>query len=163
MQRFVVVTVQLATERTGFEAARSLHLLMQGKKPEPVVMLQPLGIAERQSTDVLAIQDADVCDALRFIRRNANRPIDVRDVLRQVSTSRRVLERRFRELLDRTPAQEIRRTHIERAKLLLAQTDLSVPEVAAASGFNYVEHMIPLFKKLVGVTPLVFRRQRQPH
>jgi LacI family transcriptional regulator len=153
--------VQLATERTGFEAAKSLHQLMQGKPAEPVVTLQPLGLAERQSTDVLAIQDPEICDALRFIRMNANRPIEVGDVLRQVSLSRRVLERRFRELLQRTPAQEIRRTHIERAKLLLAQTNMSVPDVAAASGFNYVEHMIPLFKKMVGVTPLAFRRQRQ--
>jgi LacI family transcriptional regulator len=154
--------VQLATERTGFEAARSLHTLMQGQPADPVITVQPLGIAERQSTDVLAIQDSDVCEALRFIRQNANRPIDVRDVLRQVSTSRRVLERRFRELLQRTPAQEIRRTHIERAKLLLAQTNMPVPAVAKASGFNYVEHMIPLFKKIVGVTPLAYRRQTQP-
>ncbi len=150
--------VQLATERSGFEAARMLHALMQRKKVDPVVNVPPLGIAERQSTDVLAIQDTEISNALRFIRQNANRPINVEQVLEQVSVSRRVLERRFRALLQRTPAQEIRRTHLERAKLLLAQTNMSVPEVARASGFTYVEHMIPLFRKHMGVTPLAFRR-----
>lgn len=153
--------VQLATERSGFEAARMLHQLMQGKRVPPVINVPPLGIAERQSTDVLAIQDREVSSALRFIRQNANRPINVQHVLQQVSISRRALERRFRTILQRTPAQEIRRTHLERAKLLLAQTNMSVPEVARASGFTYVEHMIPLFRKHMGVTPLAFRRMVQ--
>jgi LacI family transcriptional regulator len=154
--------VQLATERCGFEAARMLHRLMQGQKVPSVVNVPPLGIAERQSTDVLAIQDDEVRKALRFIRQNASRPISVGQLLEHVSVSRRVLERRFRAVLQRTPAQEIRRTHLERAKLLLAQTSLSVPDVARASGFNYVEHMIPLFRRWMGVTPLAFRRMVQP-
>lgn len=153
--------VQLATERIGYEAAQSLDLLMKGQPVPDLIKVRPLGIAERQSTDVLAIDDPTVCEALRFIRQNANQPINVRDILQKVSTSRRVLERRFRDLLQRTPAQEIRRARIERAKLLLGQTNLSVPEVAKASGFNYVEHMIPQFRKAVGVTPLVYRRQVQ--
>lgn len=153
--------VQLATERTGFEAAKMLEALMRGQTVPERVLVPPLGISERQSTDVFAIDDKDVREAVRFIRQNANRPISVGDVMEHVSASRRMLERRFRELLQRTPAQEIRRVHLERAKLLLAQTNLPIPKVAAASGFNYVEHMIPLFRKSVGMTPLAYRRQIQ--
>jgi LacI family transcriptional regulator len=153
--------VQLATERLGFEAAHSLDLLMSGKPAPPLVTLPPSGIAERQSTNVLAIGDEVVCEALRFIRRNANQPIGVRDVLAQTAVSRRILERRFRDALQRTPAQEIRRLRIERVKLLLAQTSLSLIEIARASGFNYVEHMIPQFRRAVGMTPMAYRRQVQ--
>jgi LacI family transcriptional regulator len=153
--------VQLATERLGFEAARSLDLLIRGKPAPALVTLPPSGIAERQSTNVLAIDDVVVCEALRYIRRNANQPINVRDVLAQTAVSRRILERRFREALHRTPAQEIRRLHIERVKLLLAQTNLSLIEIARSSGFNYVEHMIPQFRKTVGMTPMAYRRQVQ--
>jgi len=153
--------VQLATERLGYEAAQLLHQMLQGQKVPQLTAIAPLGIAERLSTDVLAIDDPDVRNALRFIKDNANRPISVTDVMSTVSTSRRVLERRFRMLLQRTPAQEIRRIHIERAKQLLAHTNLAIPDVAHASGFNYVEHMIPLFRKTFGMTPLVFRRQMQ--
>lgn len=154
--------VQLSTEQIGHEAASLLHRMLLGETVAPLTCIPPTGIAERHSTDVLAVQEPEVREALRFIRQNAHRSISVDDVLRQVTVSRRVLERRFREILQRSPAQEIRRVHIERAKQLLAQTNLAVPQVAAASGFNYVEHMIPLFRRTVGMTPLSYRRQIQP-
>lgn len=154
--------VQLSTEQTGYEAASILHKMMQGHDVPPVTYIPPTGIAERQSTNVMAIDEPELRNALQFIRQNAHRPLDVEEVLRHVSVSRRVLERRFREILQRSPAQEIRRVHIERAKQLLAHTNLPIPKVAAASGFNYVEHMIPLFRRMVGSTPLAYRRQIQP-
>src|SRR5580658_4304164 len=88
------------TARTGYEAARLLDVQMHGERSAPGARLvKPLGIVTRRSTDVLALEDAEVCAAIRFIREHATDGIKVHDILRAVPLSRRVLESRFQKLL----------------------------------------------------------------
>jgi hypothetical protein len=60
------------------------------------VLIPPLGIATRRSTDILAVENPDVVAAIRFIRENCHRPIRVADVLTEVPVSRRCLEQKRR-------------------------------------------------------------------
>lgn len=148
--------------RTGYEAARLLDRMMSGENVPPVGhFIEPLGVETRMSTDVLAIEDADVAAALRFIRENAWRRINVADVLREVPVSRRVLESRFKKLLGRTPRQEIMRLHTDRVKRLLAETDMSLAEIASRTGFEHVEYLSFAFKRETGQTPGEYRRSVQ--
>lgn len=155
--------VDIPVERIGYEAARQLDLLLQGKPlAKKEIFLPPLGVTTRQSTDVFAVEDPMLQEALRFIREQACTGIDVGDVLRAVPMARRTLERRFQELLGRSPAEEIRRTKIEKVRQMLVTTNTSLPDIAALCGFNYVEHLIPIFKRYYGWTPSVYRRQIRP-
>lgn len=70
----------------------------------------------RQSTDTLAIEDPMLVKALKFIAPNVSNPITVADVLDSVPISRRVLEQKFQQYLSRSPAAEIRRVKVEKAK-----------------------------------------------
>ncbi len=54
--------------RIGFEAAQMLDKLMSGKSPQADVVIDPIGVRSRQSTDLLAVEDTEVATALRFIR-----------------------------------------------------------------------------------------------
>jgi LacI family transcriptional regulator len=74
------------------------------------------------------------CDV--SVGENAAKPVQVNDVAQHAGVSRRVLERRFMQVLERTVAEEIRRVHFELAKKLLVETDLAIPEVADAAGFG---------------------------
>ncbi len=150
------------SHRTGYEAAALLDRLLTGHKVSPeVVPIAPLGIQTRQSTDTLALDNRDVAAAVRFIREHACAGINVEDVLSAVPLSRRVLESLFRKYLGRTPHEEIVRLKIERVKLLLAETDLSMAEIARRAGFPYVEYLSAAFKKAVGMAPRQYRRQSQ--
>jgi LacI family transcriptional regulator len=152
-------SVMCNTRRTGFEAASLLDRMMSGEKVGPESLLvKPLGIQARQSTDILAIEDPDVAAAVKFIRENATSGINVGDVLRQVPLSRRILENRFRKILGRTPHEEITRLRIGRIKRLLVETDLSLSEIAALTGFQHDEYMTVAFKKAVGMPPGQYRR-----
>lgn len=155
--------VSIALERIGYEAAALLDRLMAGEKPpaEPIT-IPPLGVETRQSTDVLAVTDVEVREALSYIRQSACSGITVADVLQQVPLNRRDLERRFNRILGRSPAAEIRRVRLSRAKQLLANTDLPISKVAEAVGFEYVERFVPLFRKHVGATPLAYRKRVMP-
>lgn len=151
--------VDIPVQRIGYEAANLLGNLMRGKnRPTSELLLMPLGITTRQSTDIFACDDVKLRQVMRFIKDNAVRGIQVGDVMRAVPIARRTLERRFRTMLGHSLAEEIRRTKIEKVRRLLTETDMAVPEIADACGFAYAEHMIPLFAKYHQATPAVFRR-----
>ena len=150
--------VDIPVRRIGFEAAAQLDRLLHGKAADPhEIKLKPLGVTIRQSTDLVACADPQVQQVLRFIRDHAHEGIDVRAVLKAVPMARRSLERRFQDLIGRSPAEEIRRVKINKVRHLLDTTGMSIPDIAEACGFNYVEHMIPVFKKHHGNTPSRYR------
>ena len=154
--------VVLTSERLGFEAAALLDRLLHGAKPPArPVLLEPSRIIVRQSTDTLAIDDEDLARAISFIRTHASSAIQVNDVLRIVHLSRRSLDRRFQQTLGRTVAEEIRRVHVERARHLLADTDMPVPKVAAAAGFGSREYFAHAFKLQTGLSPQQYRNRIQ--
>lgn len=145
--------------RAGYEAAALLERLMAGGRVPPRGhLIPPLGVAARQSTEVLAIDDRGVARALQFIREHACEGIQVADVLRAVPLSRRVLEQRFQRLLGRTPHGEILRVRLERIKRLLVETDLPLRLIAERTGFEHVEYLSVTFKRETGVTPSRYRR-----
>lgn len=151
--------VDVPVKRIGYEAASRLDQLMRGEAASPhETRLMPLGVTIRQSTDLVACDDPQVREAMRFIHDHAHEGIDVRDLIKAVPMARRSLERRFQEFIGRSPAEEIRRTKIEKVRRLLGATDLPIPDIAEACGFNYVEHMIPVFRKYHGVTPSRYRK-----
>ncbi len=147
-----------SSEQSGYQAAALLDGLMQGKQPpKRPILIEPTCLVSRRSTDTLAIDNADLAQAIAFIRTHAAEPIRVTDVLRRVPFSRRQLEQEFQRILGRSPAREIRRVHLERAQRLLAETDLSIPAVASSSGFNSPEHFARTFKAQFGRSPLKYR------
>ncbi|NLF71946.1 MAG: substrate-binding domain-containing protein [Candidatus Anammoximicrobium sp.] len=152
--------VALTSERIGYDAAALLDRLLHGAPcPAEPILIEPTRVVVRQSTDTLAITDPDLARAIAFIRTQAATPIQVSDVLRDVAVSRSWLERRFQEALGRSPAEEIRRVRLERAKQLLADTELPVPQVAAASGFGSREYLAYAFRHATSLTPREFRQR----
>lgn len=152
--------VNVPSEQIGLEAAAILDQLMKGKKvAQREVRLAPTGVVCRASTDVLAIADEEVAEAIRLIRSSASHPLTVSDVADKLAISRRSLERRFKDILHRTIGEEISRVHLEHAKLLLGTTELPVPAVAQASGYGSPEYMATIIKRHTGLTPRQYRRQ----
>jgi LacI family transcriptional regulator len=149
--------------RTGYEAAALLDRLMRGSKLRGEGRLfAPLGVATRQSTDVVAVADRHISAAVRYIREHACEGISVADVLQQVPLSRRVLETRFQKLLDRSPHAQILAVKLDRVKRLLADTNLSLAAIAERTGFKHVEYLSVAFKRQTGVTASDYRAgQRQ--
>jgi LacI family transcriptional regulator, galactose operon repressor len=146
------------TERIGYEAAALLDRMMAGRKgPRRPIFIEPIGIATRRSTEVLAVEDRHIAAAVRFIREHACENIDVSDVLKAVPLSRSTLERRFAKALGRSPKDEILRVRLSRAKQLLAETDFSLAMVAEEIGLEHSEYLSAIFKKKTGQTPGQFR------
>jgi LacI family transcriptional regulator len=150
-------------QRTGYEAAALLDQMIAGKTVRGEThLIPPLGIATRQSTDVLVIEDRNVARAVHYIRQHACSGIQVKDILRVVPQSRTLLESRFKRLIGRTPHEEILRVRLNRVKELLVETDLSLDEIAERTGFNHVEYLSVAFRREIGIPPSQFRAQNRP-
>jgi LacI family transcriptional regulator len=144
--------------RAGYEAAALLDRMMAGKRIAATArLIAPLGVAARQSTDVLAVDDREVARAVQFIREHASEGINVSDILQAVPLSRRVLEQRFQRLLGRTPRQEILQVRLNRVRQLLTETKLSLYQIAERTGFEHVEYLSVVFKRETGLTPSRYR------
>ncbi|MEL6110494.1 MAG: XylR family transcriptional regulator [Planctomycetota bacterium] len=147
-----------AAERIGYEAAVMLDQLMRGETPKTLHKeIAPLGIAERLSTDVMAIDDEDVAAAIQMIRLRACEGLTVSHILEEVPIARSSLERRFRQYLGRSPQAEIRRVQIKRACQLLRDTDLSLVKISQLTGFKHSEYFSVVFKREVKQTPGRYR------
>ena len=156
-----ISSVALNTEVAGHDAARLLDQLMGGEKMAgQVVSVRPTHIATRMSTDMLAVNDREVAAAVRFIRRNPSRMMQVNDVVEATNVSRRVLEKRFKAILRRSVYQEIRRIRVNYIIELLVGTDMSITEIAVKSGFDGVEHISRYFRKETGISLREYRKRR---
>jgi LacI family transcriptional regulator len=123
------------------------------------VVIEPLDVVSRRSSDTFAISDAMVRSAVAWIHDHADQRISVPAVVTAVHTPRQRLERLFRTHLGRTIMQEVRRSHVEVAKGLLATTDLTLPEVASRSGFTNPALLNQAFQREVGLPPGEYRRR----
>jgi LacI family transcriptional regulator len=149
------------TGRTGYEAAELLERMMSGGQVAPSEhLIKPVGIAARQSTDVLAIADPDIARAVRMIRDRACDGLKVDALVSELAISRRMLEHRFKRLLGMTPHEQIAKVQIQRVMKLLRETDLPLATIAQRAGFRHVEYMSVAFKRQTGVAPREFRRRR---
>ncbi|MEL6171869.1 MAG: GlxA family transcriptional regulator [Pseudomonadota bacterium] len=85
-------------------------------------------------------------------------PVEIADVAREVGLSRRQLERLFKRYLSATPAQYYLDLRINRAHALLNETQLSIAEIAAATGFASSSQLAQRFKARFGKTPSNYRK-----
>lgn len=154
-------SVDLQAWKIGFEAARMLDsILSKGATPAGPLLIPPLKVVCRQSSDIVATSNRDIAAAIRFIRDNACRAdFTVADVLRQVHVSRRYLERQFVKAVGRSPHDEIDHVRLARAKELLADTDLKILKVAHETGFSRHENLCVFFRRKTGLTPTQYRGQ----
>lgn len=152
-------SVRPAHSRVGYVAAELLDRLMAGRQPPAKpILVEPVGVTTRLSTDVLAVTDASLASAVRLIREQACAGLRVEMVARHAGLSRSVLQRRFREALGRTVHEEILQTRLKRACELLTETELGLVDVAERAGFRHQEYMGAVFKAHLGRTPAQHRR-----
>jgi LacI family transcriptional regulator len=157
-----LTSVAVPWRTVGQQAA---HLVQRALAGETIagerIVIPPVDVIARRSSDVLAIDDPLVVSAVTWICEHADRRLTVPSVARAVSVTRQRLERRFRAVLGRTVMQEVRRAHIELAKRLLSTTRLDLSRIARQSGFTSAALLSVAFRNETGVPPGAFRRRFQ--
>lgn len=161
-----LTSVILDSERVGYESARLLDSLMRRKSPgrsRRPLLIPPLGVATRQSTEVTAINDPLIAAAIRRIRERACQGLSVDELVESLNVSRSFFYERFHSALGRSPHYEILRVQLAKVRTLLQQTSLPLKRIAEVAGFNNPNYLSVAFKRELGLTPGEFRNQRNGH
>jgi LacI family transcriptional regulator len=157
-----LTSIDLGFGQVGYRAAAMLERLMAGGEAsaEPE-LVPPAELVSRQSTDVYASNDPVVARAMRFIAENGHQRIQVKHVAAAVATTRRTLERKFRDAMGRSIAGEITRLRLQRAKRRMVETDASMKDVAIEAGFRTADHFGKVFNRVEGISPSHYRELHQ--
>ena len=95
-----------------------------------------------------------------MIDQNLSQPdLDVKFLTAQMAMSRTSLYNKIKELTGMGANDYINRRRIDKAIILLIQSDMSITEISEQVGFTYQRYFSTLFKEMKGMTPSQFRAQ----
>ncbi|MBR6391459.1 MAG: AraC family transcriptional regulator [Lachnospiraceae bacterium] len=98
-----------------------------------------------------------ICD---YIANNCTEELSLDQMADLSGFSKFHFSRLFKQFSGQTFYQYVSHKRIEHAELLLAREDLSITDVATASGFESLSAFIRMFKQIKGMTPTQYRKMR---
>jgi LacI family transcriptional regulator len=152
-------SIAIAAQQAGYEAARLLDQLMRGESSGRDVIAQASHVVSRQSTDMTAIDDPEVAKAMTFIHQNSHRIVQVNDVVKATSLSRRGLADRFNQSIGHSISDQIHRRRVEYIMNRLATTHQSIAQIADDIGYSSDKHIARYFYRQTGLTPRAYRQK----
>lgn len=160
LSRISLSSVAQGTKQIGYQAAKLLHKRLNNLpiSPKPI-LVPPVKVEERRSTDYRSLQDPFVMQAMHFIRHRACQGIKTEQVLDHLRISRSNLEQRFKAEMGKTIHQVIHEEKLVRAKYMLKSTDVPIQEIADVCGYPSLQYFYAVFKKEFDQTPKEFREQ----
>jgi LacI family transcriptional regulator len=148
--------------RGGFEAAALIeHLLNNEEATYQDVVLQPVNIINRLSTDFYSTTDTRIHKVLKYIHQNLSNDITVSDIVKEVPLSRRLLEIRFKEVTKQSIHKYIFNLRMERFAQLLLASDDPIADVAEQVGITNLKNLSRQFKALKQVSPNEYRKEHK--
>jgi LacI family transcriptional regulator len=152
-------SIEMNKKEIGYQAAKMLDAMLAGSRDQTTHWIPPVGVAVRQSTDVLVSGDPIISKALSYIRDHCHEGISVEDVVNELHVSRRTLEVHLKRMTGQTPQMAIFRAQINRAKKMLVETNDKIWSIALECGFDAVPRFYIVFKRETGMTPSQYRQQ----
>ena len=147
-------------ENGGYNTGKNLHRLIVLKENLPFnIIIEPIRIELRQSTEGYNISDQYLSDVIRFIDENVTSNISIDNLTSIVPLSRRSLEKKFKEAMGSSIYQFILDKKIDYISNELLNTKKGLLEIAIDVGFNDVRNAYRIFKKSTGHTPMSFRKK----
>jgi AraC family transcriptional regulator len=124
----------------------AVHLIRQYAATKPQVRMYEGGLSQRQLVRVLD-----------YINDYLHQDIKLADLAALLDISQFHFSHLFKQTMGISPYQYLIQQRVERAKLLLKQTDRSVMEIALDCGFNSHSHLSKQFRQFTGMTPKAYR------
>ncbi|MCU5772322.1 XylR family transcriptional regulator [Erwiniaceae bacterium BAC15a-03b] len=160
LSRVALSSVAQGSRQMGYQAAKLLHRLLDKQVlPLQRILVPPVKVIERRSTDYRSLHDPAVIQAMHYIRFNACKGIKVEQVLDAVGMSRSNLEKRFKDETGETIHALIHSEKLEKARTLLISSSMSINEISQMCGYPSLQYFYSVFKKSYASTPGEYRER----
>ncbi|SEQ51069.1 helix-turn-helix domain-containing protein [Sphingobium sp. YR768] len=141
---------------------RVCRLLRQASRPQdsslPLIPSQP---DTHQAPQAGGLAGWQLREVTAYVQNRLGRPLIVEELALVASLSPGHFCRAFKVSVGETPHAYVIRQRIRRAQRLMLETGNSLSDIASACGLADQAHLTRLFKRLVGTTPLLWRRTWQ--
>lgn len=153
-------SIRTPREQVGYQAMRTLHrLILKQSGIRALTRIRASELIARESTTGTPHVAGNLEEVKDYIERHAGSGIKVDQLVEMVGISRRAFEEWFLRAVGRTPGQEILRVRLERAKHLLATTELSMSRIASMLGYANAPAFTKFFGNAMGISPREFRHE----
>jgi len=105
------------------------------------------------------IEDLRVRKAIDFIHANLSWNVTLEELALETSLSPGYLVTAFKQATGRPPHRYLLEQRVERAKVLLADPNQIITQIALDVGFSSQSHLTSVFRRLTGLTPNAYRNQ----
>jgi transcriptional regulator GlxA family with amidase domain len=158
LQRWVDASIQYAIDVT----TEGKHTEVPSTRLSESVVIEILRthLAGAPSSDhgwIAALRDPVLAPALAQLHAHPERKWTVNDLASSASVSRSLLDERFRRVLGRPPIRYLTDWRLHLARGLLANTQLTVAQIARRVGYDSVEAFSRAFKRAYGRAPSASR------
>ena len=158
-QAVPISSVKHDIHRIGYTGAALLDRLMNGGEPPPApILIKPSGVAERASTDTLAISSDTVRRVRDIFMADMANPPSTAQLAERLGVSRAILDRAFADDVGLSPSKMLMRLRLDEAKRLMATTDLTLAEIAARLGYCNAAYFTNIFRDSEGIAPKEWRK-----
>lgn len=165
LTRPTLSSIDQSARRIGYEAAALLEQMMTARRGEgdatrvmpTKVVVPPIGVVTRVSTDTLASDDKAVVAMLQAVRASPWQKPRVASVAEAHGLSPATLEHRFQAAVGRSIHAEFVRYRMQRLRKLVVETDLPLKTIATQAGFPSLQYMTTFVRRHTGTTPARLR------
>lgn len=150
-------SVACPSKELGFHAAKILEQEMKGDSLRVEERYPSLGVTERESTELVSIDDDLVMKVLVKIRGADHGLIDIAYLGEEFGISYSLLRKRFRAEVGHSIRDEVHRVRLELLRSTLLESSDSLQEIACEMQFSSVGSMSRFFTRHMGQSPTSFR------
>ncbi|MEM7304724.1 MAG: AraC family transcriptional regulator [Pseudomonadota bacterium] len=125
-----------------------------------IILRQYLVNAKETKSFADAFSDTRILKVLEIVYEEPEKEWDVNSMAQIAAMSRSAFAARFKELLNESPMQHIKRWRMRNAYRWLRDERLTVNEAADRSGYNTEAAFAKAFKKEIGVSPGIVRKSK---
>ncbi|HHX23310.1 MAG: helix-turn-helix domain-containing protein [Tepidanaerobacteraceae bacterium] len=104
------------------------------------------------------INNPIINDALDYIKSNLDKELSLEEVANAIHISKSHLSNLFSKCIGNSFSHHVNKLKIEKAKELLAKTNLSILDITVECGFNSQSYFSTVFSGFEGMTPNQYRK-----
>lgn len=151
-------SIDVGQHQCGYEAAKQLSKIMQEKQVAKETFTPLKGLIVRRTSDVFAVSDSKIEQALRYMADHSNESLSVPIIASATGIGRQSLERRFKKHVGHTVNDELIRLRVAALTRLLVENDKPINMLSEEVGFGTAASMYIMFKRETKMTPKEYRQ-----
>jgi len=118
-------------------------------------------VSRLRGLDTRSIKEKSAVDIVQnYLEQHYNETISRKDIESLVHLNEDYLNRIFKKETGYSLMEYIQYYRITMAKRMLAETDISISEIAARTGYNSPAYFSKIFRRFTGLTPLEYRNDK---